>query len=95
VDRYKTITIEFLGEERTETMTTPPNVAPANTVVLGELSADGAVFNMEFRGNTLVGLTPPRATGSWLYRPRPAQIGAKEAPMKEVTRYVTSFQLRW
>jgi hypothetical protein len=91
VDRGKSVTIEFPVEERTETWTTPPNATP----ILRELPASGTVFNMKFRGNTLVELTPPLAPGSWLYQQRPAQFRAKEAPMKEVTRYVTPFQLRW
>ena len=95
VDRGKSVSIEFPVEERSETWTTPPNLTPANTIILRELPAAGAVFNMKFRGNTLVELTPPLAPGSWLYQQRPAQFSAKEAPMKEVTRYVTPFQLRW
>jgi len=95
VDRGKSVTIEFPVEDRTETWTTPPNITPENTVILRELPAAGTVFNMKFRGNTLVELTPPLAPGSWLYQQRPAQFSAKEAPMREVTRYVTPFQLRW
>jgi hypothetical protein len=82
-------------EERTETWTTPPNITPANSIILRELPAAGTIFNMKFRGNTLVELTPPLAPGSWLYQQRPAQFSTKEAPVKEVTRCVTPFQLRW
>ncbi len=61
VDRGKTITIEFPIETKTETWTTPPNMSRANTLVVRELPAAGTVFNMKFRGNTLVELTPPLA----------------------------------
>jgi len=40
-------------------------------------------------------LSPPLAPDSWLYQQRPTLYRASQAPMKEVTRYVTPFQLRW
>ena len=91
VDAGKSVTIEFPVEERTELWTAPPNAEPP----LRQLPDAGMVFHMKFRGNTLVELTPPLAPGSWLYQQRPEQFRAKEAPMKETTRYVTPFQLRW
>jgi hypothetical protein len=60
-----------------------------------ELPRAGTRFTMKFKGNTLVELSPPLAPGSWLYQQRPALYRAKQAPVKEVTRYVTPFQLRW
>jgi hypothetical protein len=87
----QTVTVEFPVEERTETWTTPPNWTP----IIRELPAAGTVFTMKFRGNTLAELTPPLAPGSWLYQQRATLYRAKQAPMKEVTRHVTDFQLRW
>jgi hypothetical protein len=83
--------VEFPVEERTETWTTPPNWTP----IIRELPAAGTVFTMKFRGNTLAELTPPLAPGSWLYQQRPALYSSRHAPMKEVTRHVSNFQLRW
>jgi len=60
-----------------------------------QLPDAGVVFNMKFRGNTLVELTPPLAADSWLYQQRPARFSARQAPMREVTRYVTPFELHW
>jgi len=91
LDAGKAVTMEFPIEEKTEIWTTPPNTTP----VLRELPAAGTIFTMKFRGNTLVELTPPLAPGSWLYQQRPSQFRANSAPMKEVTRYTTPFQLRW
>jgi hypothetical protein len=91
IDPGKSVIIEFPVEERTETWTTPPNSTP----ILRELPAAGTVFKMKFRGNTLAELTPPLAPGSWLYQQRSEQFRANAAPMKEVTRFVTPFQLRW
>ncbi len=85
------VTIEFPVEERTETWTAPPR----ETNYLMELPSPRTRLTMKFRGNTLVELTPPLAPGSWLYQQRPALYRARQAPMKEVTRYVTPFQLRW
>jgi hypothetical protein len=85
------VTIEFPVEERTEHWAAPPQGPP----FLMELPRAGTPFTMKFKGNTLVELSPPLGPGSWLYQERPALYRAKKAPMKEVERYVTPFQLRW
>lgn len=91
VDSNRVVTIEFPVAERTESWTAPPQGSP----ILAELPKSGQRFTMKFRGNTLVELSPPLAPGSWLYQQRPALYSPKQAPMKEVTRYVTPTQLRW
>ena len=91
VEPGQVVTIEFPVEERTESWTAPPQGSP----LLTELPPSGLRFTMKFRGNTLVELSPPLGPGSWLYQQRPALYSAKQAPMKEVTRYVTPIQLRW
>ena len=85
------VTIEFPLEERTEHWTAPSQGPP----FLMELPKAGTRFTMKFRGNTLVELSPPLAPGSWLYQQRPALYRVRQAPLKEVERYVTPFQLRW
>jgi hypothetical protein len=91
VESNQAVTIEFPVAERTESWTAPPQGSP----ILAELPPSGQRFTMKFRGNTLVELSPPLAPGSWLYQQRPALYSAKQAPMKEVTRYVTPTQLHW
>jgi hypothetical protein len=91
VEPSKVVTMEFPVEERSEFWSAPPQEPP----FLMELPRAGQRFTMKFRGNTLVELSPPLGPGSWLYQQRPRQYRAKQAPMKEVTRYVTPFQLQW
>ena len=91
VEPRQVVTIEFPVDERTEYWTAPPQGPP----FLMELPRAGTRFTMKFKGNTLVDLSPPLAPDSWLYQQRPTLYRASQAPMKEVTRYVTPFQLRW
>jgi hypothetical protein len=91
VEPRQVVTIEFPVEERTELWTAPPLTPPYSM----ELPKGGTRFTMKFRGNTLVELTPPLAPGSWLYQQRPTLYRAREAPRREVERYVSELQLRW
>jgi hypothetical protein len=84
------VTIEFPVEERTEQWTAPPQGSYLLTVM-----PQGTQYTCKFKGNTLIELSPPLMPGCWLYQQRLAQYRAKEAPMKEVTRYVSPSRLRW
>jgi len=60
VDRGKSVTIESRWKRERRLDHSAQHDA-GNTIVLRELPAAGTVFNMKFRGNTLVELTPPLA----------------------------------
>ncbi len=84
------VTIEFPVEEWTETWTAPP----ASPFPL-RLPLPGVRFQMTFRGNTLVQLSQPLGEGCPLYQQRPARFRARQTPMRDVERRVTTFHLRW
>jgi hypothetical protein len=90
------ITIEFPVEERIERWTTDETMIPEMPTWPGRVTR-----NFRFRGNTLVEITPPISIwpmdkGNWhLYANRREKYRASAAPMKEVTRFATSFDLHW
>ena len=52
-------------------------------------------FTCQFRGNTLVDISPrPEGIGYPLYTKR-GQYKAKKAPMKKVTQYVSPTSIEW
>ena len=52
-------------------------------------------FRCRFKGNTLIEISPPLCDGSPLYKRRAEKYKTARAPMKTVTRYVTSQTLKW
>ncbi|MBI4586461.1 MAG: hypothetical protein HY717_20820 [Planctomycetes bacterium] len=83
------LTIEFPMVERTEKWTLyymwpRPDGMPQPDV-----------FTLKFRGDTLIGLSPPLVPGIPLYQDRPVKYAANKAPMKEVTRFVAPVALKW
>jgi hypothetical protein len=68
------VTIEFPIKERTETWT-----APAQGQYLLPVKG-GTRFTCRFRGNTLIELTPPVLSGSWLYQRRAKKYDAHTTP---------------
>lgn len=90
------ITIEFPMQERTERWTLDETLVPEVPGWPGR-----GTRGFRFRGNTLLEITPPLrnsipGTGEWvLYRNRQEKYRADQAPVHEVTRYVTPMRLRW
>ena len=56
---------------------------------------DDQVHTCRFRGNTLIGMSPPFRQDSPLYQHRAKQYGTSQAPMKKVTRVVIPQTLQW
>ncbi len=54
-----------------------------------------AYWTINFKGNTLVSITPDLVPGSWLYRDRVEKYNVTKAPMKKILRYVTPTILKW
>jgi len=84
------VTITFPVEERIERWTEPPaswNIRP--------MYDEGTIFSCRFKGNTLIDVDPPLTPGSQLYGRRMEKYAPSEAPMKQVTRYVSPFSLTW
>ena len=81
-----TVTISFPVAEWTEKWTVPN---------LGWPGPAQQVHACRFRGNTLVEITPPLMAGSPLYQRRPEKYQARQAPVKKVTRFVSTLVLKW
>ena len=84
------IVLQFPVEERTETWTKPDHQSYLITAIPG-----GTKFDLRFRGNTVVEVTPPLMKDSPLYRNRLQQFSGEVAPMRTVTRQVTPLVLKW
>ena len=84
------IVLQFPVEERTETWTKPDHQSYLITAIPG-----GTKFDLRFRGNTVVEVTPPLMKDSPLYRNRLEQFSGEVAPMRTVTRQVTPLVLKW
>ncbi len=90
------ITIEFAVKEWAERWTTDETLIPFLPGWPGKVTR-----SFRFKANTLVDITPPIPNWPldhgewWLYRNRARKYRAAKAPMKEVTRFVTPFDLKW
>jgi hypothetical protein len=93
------VTIEFPMRQTTEKWTVPK----LQRFLSGP---DREVCTCQFRGNTLVEISPPLFKGNSLevppavhgyplYQRRAAKYQVAEAPMKQVTRFVTPPVVRW
>lgn len=82
------LTIQFPMVERTEVWMIP-KCFPSWP------GPDQQLHTCRFRGNTLIEVTPPLLKDIPLYQHRPEEFKSRQAPMKKVTRYVTSQRLQW
>ena len=91
------VRIDFPVEERIEVwkMADPYTSAVKNpgrhVLSLGA----GETFTTRFKGHTVVEITPPLSPGSWIYMDRPKKYERRQAPTKEVVRYVSPTILKW
>lgn len=84
------VTIEFPVDERTEQWTKPMH----GKFLIGSIRG-GTQFQIRFRGNTVVEISPELMAKSPLYRSRPEKYKATKAQMKTIKQYVSPLVLQW